>query len=252
MLEKLKDENKNLLEKLQNENMDEVLSKYDCHSPFVEGMAMVGKSGLWGFIDLSGEEVISIKYGEVRSFSEGLACAMDYDKWGFIDKTGKEVIPLQYDHVHPFKGGIASVEIYNEEMFYINKVGEIVEPSFLFSYREELAIVSWISQIVDRDNFLTIESKRELISILTLIGIEEEKFKSIPILSKYESIVEILRMSDPKQSKFINEIQQLIRETRNINRSESLRLNRELESFFNSTLLEKIRHNDMSYLIFGM
>ena len=43
----------------------------------------------WGFVDLTGKEVIPCRYNRVGRFSEGLAAVDAEGKWGFIDKGGK-------------------------------------------------------------------------------------------------------------------------------------------------------------------
>ena len=62
---------------------------------FIDGMAMVedSKRG-YGFIDKTGNEIISCKYKKAMPFSEGLAYVISDSFAGFIDKTGKEVITL--------------------------------------------------------------------------------------------------------------------------------------------------------------
>lgn len=67
----------------------------------------------WGFIDMTGKEVVPFIYDEVGSFSEGLASVKKGGKCGYIDKTGQVVIPLQYDgytSCMEFHGGLAPVE----------------------------------------------------------------------------------------------------------------------------------------------
>lgn len=66
----------------------------------------VKKNGLWGFIDIDGNEIISPQYTEYHSFCNGLACVRNRDrKWGVIDKENKIIVPLEYDypkdyHIH--------------------------------------------------------------------------------------------------------------------------------------------------------
>lgn len=70
--------------------------------------------GLWGWINLDGEEVIKPEYAYVSRFENGLVtvCKADEwyevepgrywcenEKWGVIDETGKEVIPFLYDEI---------------------------------------------------------------------------------------------------------------------------------------------------------
>ncbi|MGD9578711.1 MAG: WG repeat-containing protein [Syntrophorhabdus sp.] len=62
--------------------------------------------GKWGFIDKTGEEVISPIYDQVdSSFHNGLAAASLSGKWGLIDKAGNAVIPFEYDnHIYAEEG----------------------------------------------------------------------------------------------------------------------------------------------------
>lgn len=61
-------------------------------------LALKEGSELYGFIDISGKEILPFKYKKATAFSEGLAAVSeDGKKMGFIDLTGKWVIPAQYD-----------------------------------------------------------------------------------------------------------------------------------------------------------
>ena len=70
--------------------------------------------GLWGWINMRGEEVIKPQYAYVSDFKNGLAIVCradswykdergaywcDHEKWGTIDRGGEEVIPCQYDEL---------------------------------------------------------------------------------------------------------------------------------------------------------
>ncbi len=79
------------------------------------------------------------------------------DKWGFIDVTGKEVIPFVFDQIRdrktPFKNGIEAVK-QRDKWGYINLAGEWVLPpewSSAKNFRGELAAVN------DKVSFLTVE-----------------------------------------------------------------------------------------------
>jgi hypothetical protein len=63
----------------------------------------------YGFVDKTGKEIISPKYGDADSFCEGLAPVCADGKWGFVDKTGKEVITFKYDDAGSFSEGLALV-----------------------------------------------------------------------------------------------------------------------------------------------
>ncbi|MCL1975778.1 MAG: WG repeat-containing protein [Firmicutes bacterium] len=132
--------------------------KYDVINEFSEGLAAVlfgaewtatrrdywgndiRTGGKWGFIDMTGKEIIIPKYDSVEYFSDGLAAVCidaeweitsDGDeelisgKWGFIDKAGKEVISPKYDAVESFSRGSAQVKL-NGTWIFIDKNGQEV------------------------------------------------------------------------------------------------------------------------------
>ena len=120
------------------------LGKYDYAESFSEGLAVIGigdwmnvgweafaffnlehlLDGKFGFIDRSGNVIISAKYDGVGSFSNGMAAVCikgnsEYrsdNRWGFIDKSGNEVVPLvfqfnPYGYKPCFSEGLAAVEL---------------------------------------------------------------------------------------------------------------------------------------------
>lgn len=70
--------------------------------------------GLWGWIDMQGEEVIKPQYAYASDFENGIAIVCqadswyedergrywcDHEKWGAINRKGEEVISCQYDEL---------------------------------------------------------------------------------------------------------------------------------------------------------
>lgn len=53
---------------------------------------------------------VQYKYTEVYSFSEGLSLVVRDGLYGFVDKTGVEVIPCQFNSASSFKEGLALVK----------------------------------------------------------------------------------------------------------------------------------------------
>ena len=120
------------------------------------------KTGKYGFVDKSGNEVIPCKYDGVSPFYEGFAevrigdreiaddlgngyafLRKEFGKCGFVDKTGKEVIPCKYDEVQSFSEGLACVEL-NDKSGFIDKSGNVVIPfnyDWAGSFSEGLAEV---------------------------------------------------------------------------------------------------------------
>lgn len=98
---------------------------------FSEGLAGVeGDNYRWGFIDMSGDLVISCQWKRIwKDFHNGLACVENINgKAGFIDKTGTVVIPFRWTLAWNFKEGLARVQGENGKYGFIDKTGAIVIP----------------------------------------------------------------------------------------------------------------------------
>lgn len=99
---------------------------------FSEGLARVLTKGPWGkygYIDKSGQMVISPQFGSAGDFSEGLALVdveVDTGSWrvGYIDTEGKVVIQTDFVQAHDFSEGFA-LAYNNDSVFLIHKDGEI-------------------------------------------------------------------------------------------------------------------------------
>ncbi len=70
--------------------------------------AAVMIDGKWGFVNSSGEVVISPQFEDARSFANGLAAVQKDGKWGFINLDGNMVIEPQFDNAKDFNdhGGV--------------------------------------------------------------------------------------------------------------------------------------------------
>jgi WG containing repeat len=100
-------------------------SKYSDIDYFSEGLAIVSdrKDEKDGYINLSGELVIPLKFDFAGDFQEGLAVVELQGKNGFINKEGKIVIPIKYEKAEDFYRGLAKVKLNGKE-FYIDKSGK--------------------------------------------------------------------------------------------------------------------------------
>jgi len=103
---------------------------------FQEGLAaysIVGDEGkeLWGFVDITGQVVITPQFAKVMGFTNGVCAVMNHEgQWGYIDKTGRLTINYQFDFAYGFEKGTAIV-ISNENFGVINKEGQyIINPQF--------------------------------------------------------------------------------------------------------------------------
>lgn len=100
----------------------------------------VCRDGKWGYINEIGQEVIPVKYDDVREnivFKNRPLIGVGLNgKYGFVDWTGKEVIPLQYDIVSRFYCGVFETNVgkdmvpvvKNGKLGFIDEIGTIVIP----------------------------------------------------------------------------------------------------------------------------
>lgn len=66
--------------------------KYKLATPFGYGLAVVGRCGLLGSMELNG-----LVYWLITTYPS--PC-----KWGVVDISGKEIVPIKYDHIDPGSG----------------------------------------------------------------------------------------------------------------------------------------------------
>ncbi len=80
----------------QEEKMISDFAAQDMDRATEDGLIAFCKDGKWGYVDMSGSEVIAPQYPAAKSFSNGLAAVSDGNKWGFIDKDGRLVIDYAF------------------------------------------------------------------------------------------------------------------------------------------------------------
>jgi hypothetical protein len=131
-------------------------SRFADANDFSEGLAGVQDAGSTaGFIDLNGNWVIRLDDAvpHYYGFSEGLASVLDNKTglFGYVEKSGDWVIPPKFSGATCFSGGCAAVQITTKDESgwparhwgVINKDGEmIVEPKFenIWPFEEGMAV----------------------------------------------------------------------------------------------------------------
>ena len=86
-------------------------AKYEIVGPVCSGIMRVRLNHKWGFIDTTGNVVVSPKYNEVTNFSYGVARVRNGRKWGLIDTKGAILIKVECDFIGDFADGVAKVMI---------------------------------------------------------------------------------------------------------------------------------------------
>lgn len=118
---------------LINEKGETLPLKYDRVGEVSQGLVRVGNltsdtTGLIGFIDRKGNEVIPLIYDDVRfDFMNGVARVRRNGKWGFIDTTGRAICRFEYESVDYNGGKYLSVRKDKFEGL-INRRGETIIP----------------------------------------------------------------------------------------------------------------------------
>lgn len=68
-------------------------------------------TGLFGFVDRHGREVVECKWRSVGQFSEYMVAVQDKDrKCGYVDVRGELAIPCKWEEAWPFHEGVARVQ----------------------------------------------------------------------------------------------------------------------------------------------
>lgn len=85
---------------------------YNVIHPFKEGLAVVGKNDLWGFIDIEGKQKIPLKYYLAWDFNDGMARVFTDNGIAFIDFSGSIILRAnrKYLEVKDFREGFARVQ----------------------------------------------------------------------------------------------------------------------------------------------
>ena len=100
---------------------------------FSDGLLRVkDENNKWGFINSSGEEVISCKFDEVGDFNGGFARCRVGEKWGYINNQGQFAIQPRFDDAFDFKNGFACVKQGNT-YGALNQKMELLKCNFISS-----------------------------------------------------------------------------------------------------------------------
>lgn len=83
------------------------------------------KGNLWGYLNMTGEIIISPRYAVAGEFSDGMAPVRLKARYGFINTRGEFTIEPKYDIANKFHDGIAKVYI-DGKPYIIDKKGKIL------------------------------------------------------------------------------------------------------------------------------
>ncbi len=93
------------------------------------------RNGLWGLIDISGNQITPPKYELMNKFQEGYILYSVDDKWGYIDTKGEVFIPAELPLAWDFKDGLARV-FHSKGVGFFNKDKVLVIDKRIFEVRD--------------------------------------------------------------------------------------------------------------------
>ncbi|MBO5720576.1 MAG: WG repeat-containing protein, partial [Bacteroidales bacterium] len=112
----------------------------------------------WGYIDSLGMDIAPAKYDTIGNFVNNLAIAKSLGKWGYIDNSGETKIGFKYNEVHDFHNGIAKVK-YGNRYGYIDENGTEVIPmeyQNIYSFNDEIIEVNIVNSY-NGDDAVTVD-----------------------------------------------------------------------------------------------
>lgn len=136
-----------------NKKGEEVLqtNKYDWIDDFCFGMAIVRKEDKYGYINMSGEQIVAPTLKLAYKFSGLLAKVKTEEGITFINQRGEELkLEHKLKEATDFNEGLSAVEWVNDKWGIINTLGEfVVSPRFIFADK----VVSSIAPICDYEGW---------------------------------------------------------------------------------------------------
>ena len=105
------------------------LTDYDDAGYFSCGLVAVRdrETGLWGYADRKGNEVIPCSFEYAGAFADGAAVVGDGTHYGYIDLEGNVIVPIEYDEAFGAGYGLVAVE-KDGKCGLLNYAGEVVVP----------------------------------------------------------------------------------------------------------------------------
>ena len=147
-------------------------------SPFVNGRAKVMLKDKFGMIDTTGKVIVPREYDDLGAFRDGLFPAKKKDKWGFVDAQMKLRVPYSYEYAWAFSNGIARVRKDGLIGYIDTKGKEVIAPA----YEEGTDCVNGYMQVKGEEGWGLMDAKGNLIVPC--------KYDAIEFISPYELRVE--------------------------------------------------------------
>jgi len=101
---------------------------YDYAESFVNGQAIAEKQGLQGVISSKGEAIVPFVFGSVNRFADNYYMVTTGSKFGMFDRSGKMQIPLDYTQINRVDNEILILSMGEEIHYFYIPEERIIKP----------------------------------------------------------------------------------------------------------------------------
>lgn len=98
---------------------------YSMADTFTSNVTKVANGSLWGICDTNGYLISGYRWEAMGEIVDELIPARQNSLWGYIDLSGKEVIPYSFTKAENFNGDLARVLTQDGKYAYIDRSGNI-------------------------------------------------------------------------------------------------------------------------------
>ncbi len=104
--------------------------QYSLAENFHEGVAYVKQNGKFRFIDKAGKPV-GPPFDQTRTMADGLAPVLQGKKWGYLARNGKLAISPKYEDAQVFYEGMAAIKSGGKYGFINTQGKQVIPPKFV-------------------------------------------------------------------------------------------------------------------------
>ena len=131
---------------------------------FFEGLALIRRGKLYGFMDWNGKICIEPQYRSAESFDDGVAPVRASNSYTFIDTKGKIVMSERFSDLNGFSEGLALAK-RGSRFYYLNRDFKSVLGPFqrAFDFKDGIARVRFDDSecFIDRNGKIIFENEWE-------------------------------------------------------------------------------------------
>lgn len=97
---------------------------YTDYKSYSNGIAPVSKNGVWGLIDIKGDEVVPPSFQSIIVLNDSSFIAKNYDKYGVLNTHFDTLVPMIYDRIFPAFANVMRRKKDGHYHFYNTETGQ--------------------------------------------------------------------------------------------------------------------------------